>query len=418
MSAGPGAGEPAAARGVARPSEVARGAPGSDSSGGSLSEALAGGDGAVRRLAGLTWAHLLNDGAANYLPGILPAVLVSLHEPLQLAGSLVAALTIGQALQPVVGWVADRVGGRSLIVGGLLLSSAGGALLGVAHSLVLMILLLLLIGLGSALFHPQALAAVRSMLHGRRGLMTSMFLVGGEIGRGIWPTIASLVATELGLGYLWVIAVPGLVTVALLFRWAPKLPPRPRTGGAVRWAEHGRPMSLLIAYRGTRALATFGLATFIPIMWHVRGGSPVAGASIITTMIVVGVVGNLWGGHLADRLGRRPVLVASAVATTILILPVVHMRGPAVWVAAGLLGIALFSTASTTVLIGQDMFPENRSMGSGIALGLANGIGALLVLVIGFLVSDRDVVTVFWLLAALSLASVLAAMALPKSLMR
>ncbi len=418
MSAGPGAGEPAVARGVARPSEVARGAPGSDSSGGSLSEALAGGDGAVRRLAGLTWAHLLNDGAANYLPGILPAVLVSLHEPLQLAGSLVAALTIGQALQPVVGWVADRVGGRSLIVGGLLLSSAGGALLGVAHSLVLMILLLLLIGLGSALFHPQALAAVRSMLHGRRGLMTSMFLVGGEIGRGIWPTIASLVATELGLGYLWVIAVPGLATVALLFRWAPKLPPRPRTGGAVRWAEHGRPMSLLIAYRGTRALATFGLATFIPIMWHVRGGSPVAGASIITTMIVVGVVGNLWGGYLADRLGRRPVLVASAVATTILILPVVHMRGPAVWVAAGLLGIALFSTASTTVLIGQDMFPENRSMGSGIALGLANGIGALLVLVIGFLVSDRDVVTVFWLLAALSLASVLAAMALPKSLMR
>jgi FSR family fosmidomycin resistance protein-like MFS transporter len=73
------------------------------------------------RLAGLAWAHLLNDGAANYLPGVLPVVLVSLHEPVRLAGVLIAALTIGQAAQPVVGWVADRVGGRSLVVAGLML---------------------------------------------------------------------------------------------------------------------------------------------------------------------------------------------------------------------------------------------------------------------------------------------------------
>ena len=371
----------------------------------------------VRRLVGLTWAHLLNDGAANYLPGVLPAVLASLGEPVQMAGVLIASLTIGQTLQPVVGWVADRVGGRSLVVLGLLLSSLGGALLGVAHSLGLVIALLLLIGLGSAFFHPQALAGVRSMVKDRQGLLTSMFLVGGELGRGIWPTAASLVASNLGLGYLWIVAVPGLVTVGLLFAWAPKLPPRPRTGAAIHWRTHRRPLALLISYRSVRALTTFGLVTFIPIMWHIRGGTLVAGASIITTMIVVGVTGNLWGGHLADRVGRRPVLVASAIATAALIVPVATLSGAAVWIFAGLLGVALFLTASTTVLIGQDLFPENRSMGSGIALGLANGIGALLVLVIGFLVSDHDVATVFYVLAGLSLASVLAALALPKALM-
>lgn len=371
-----------------------------------------------RRLLGLTWAHLLNDGAANYLPGVLPAVLVALHQPLQMAGVFVAALIIGQAFQPIVGWIADRVGGRSLIMLGLFLSSLGGGLLSVAHSVFLLIVLLVMIGFGSSFFHPQALAGVRSLVQGRQGLRTSIFLVGGELGRGIWPTVASLVASNLGLGNLWILAIPGLATLLLLWRWAPDLPKRTRQAGKIRWRKTARPLALLIGYRSIRAVTTFGLATFIPVMWHVRGGSLVEGASIITTMIVVGVIGNLWGGHLADRIGRRPVLIVSALATSAFIFPVVYLNGAAVWIATAPLGIAMFLTASTTVLIGQDMFPENRSMGSGIALGLANGIGALLVLAIGFLVNTSDVVTVFQVLAGLGVISAVMALAFPRALMR
>lgn len=384
-----------------------------------------------RRLLGLTWAHLLNDGAANYLPGVLPAVLVAVHEPVRMAGVLIAAMTVGQALQPVAGWFADRRGGRSLVVFGLLLSSTGGALLGLAPDTAVLIVTLLALGLGSAFFHPQALAGVRTLVQDRHGLRTSIFLVGGELGRGLWPTAASVVVSTLGLHWLWIVAVPGLVTAALLYRWVPDLPPRPGAGGApIRWRHHGRPLALLTTYRSIRALTTYGVVTFIPILWHLRGGTLVAGASIITTMIVAGVVGNLWGGHLADRFGRRPVLVGSAIATAALIVPVFELRGPAVWVVAALLGMALFLTASTTVLLGQDIFPENRSMGSGIALGMANGIGAVLVLGVGFLVgvgagggagggtATGGVTVVFWVLAALSLAAVAPALAFSRSLMR
>ncbi|MHB1434110.1 MAG: hypothetical protein ACYCVZ_18590, partial [Streptosporangiaceae bacterium] len=73
---------------------------------------------------------------------------------------------------------------------------------------------------------------------------------------------------------------------------------------------------------------------------------------------------------------------------------------------------------STTVLIGQDIFPENRSMGSGIALGLANAIGAVLVLGIGFLVNTHDVSTVFWVLGGISLAGTLVVPAFPRTLLR
>jgi FSR family fosmidomycin resistance protein-like MFS transporter len=376
------------------------------------------GDPSDRRLLGLTWAHLLNDGATNYLPGVLPAVLASLHQPVRLAGVLIAALTIGQVLQPVLGWVADRMGGRSLILVGLLFTSVGGGLLGVVHTTGTMVVLLLLIGVGGALFHPQALAGVRNLLAGRQGVRTSVFLVGGELGRGLWPTVASVITANFGLTYLWIIAVPGLVTLPFLARWAPRLPRAPKQQASIAWRQRLGPLMLLIGYRCVRAFTVLGLSTFIPIIWHIRGESLVTGASVITTMVAVGVVGNLGGGHMADTLGRRPVLIISALATGALIFPVIYLHGPVVWVAAAFLGMALFLTASTTVLIGQDLFPENRSMGSGIALGFANGIGSVLVLITGFVVADTNLQAVFWILAVLAFLSAAGTLLFPARLMR
>src|SRR5699024_6797987 len=94
------------------------------------------------RLLGLSWAHLLNDGASNYLPGVLPAVLATLGEPVKLAGVLVTALTIGQILQPITGRLADRLGGRSLVILGLTMTSIGGGLLGIIESTWMLIILL------------------------------------------------------------------------------------------------------------------------------------------------------------------------------------------------------------------------------------------------------------------------------------
>ena len=368
------------------------------------------------RLLGLSWAHLLNDGAANYLPGVLPAVLVSLHEPVRMAGVLIAALTIGQALQPLTGWMADRIGGRALVVTGLTVSSLGGGLFGVAHSSWLLVVLLLAVGTGNALFHPQALAGVRSLVHGRHGFLTSAFLVGGELGRGIWPTAASLVVSHLGLEYLWLVGLPGLATVPLLARTAPRLAARTGAHQPVQWRRHTRPMAVLITYQSIKALAIYALSTFIPILWHLHGGSLVSGASIITVMLVVGVIGNLYGGHLADQIGRLRVLVASSLATAGLIIPIIYLHGAWIWITAAPLGIVLFLTMSSTILIGQDIFPENRSMGSGIALGLANGIGALLVLAIGQTVNNNDLTIPLWVIAGLSAATGPLAAAFPDDL--
>lgn len=369
-------------------------------------------------LLSLSWAHLLNDGASNYLPGVLPAVLVSLHDPVSLAGVLTAALIAGQAAQPLTGWLADRLGGRLLSPLGLMMSSIGGGLVGVAHTTGTLIVLLLVIGIGGAFFHPQALAGVRRLGGSGHGMRTSVFLVGGEIGRGLWPTAASIVVEQMGLIGLWVVAVPGLLTVPLLLRAVPKQPRKPRSGPRIDWRAHRKPTAVLLGYQSMRAVTTYTVVTFIPILWHLRGGSLTAGASIITTLITVGVLGNLAGGHLSDRIGRRPVLLISAVGAVALVFPVAYLGGAFTWISAGLLGMALFMSGPVAILIGQDIFPANRSMGSGVALGLGNAIGAALVLLIGLFVSDSNVIIVFWVAAALGLVTVALVPLFPAALVR
>jgi len=353
----------------------------------------------------MSWAHFLNDGSANYLPGILPAVLISLHQPASMAGALMAALLIGQSLQPLMGWIADRIGGRGMIILGLAASSAGGALLGLAHHVAALVGLLMLIGLGNAMFHPQALSAVREAARSRQGLALSIFLVGGELGRGIWPVLTSMLVVRWGLPSLVVLALPAAVTLPWVVRRAPRQETRRQTGGRVEWPVV--PALLLMGLAGVRSTVTYCLVTFIPLLWQFRGGSLVGGASIVSTLIALGIIGNLGGGHLMDRFGKSPVLLISTLLTAALVPAVGYVPGYWIWVTAALAGITLFAGASPTISAGQEIFAANPSLGSGIALGLANGIGAVLVLVVGMFVNPGDIHPVFWLLGAVSLLSTL-----------
>ena len=365
------------------------------------------------RLLGMSWGHLLNDGSANYLPGILPALLIGLNEPVTMAGTFMAALIFLQSLQPFSGLLAGRLGGKGLILLGLALSAGAGALLGFAHDLWIVVALLALIGVGNTLFHPQALAAVRALGGTGKGARMSVFLVGGELGRGVWPSFASLLVVSHGLAALWVTAVPAALTLPLLARWAPSMPKREPTSPRIHWRGKIGPAGALVGFASMRSLSTLGIVTFVPILWHQRGGGLVAGASIITTLLVVGILGNIAGGQIADRFGLRVPMIAASIATAGLIIALPGASGVWLWAVAGVLGIALFSTLPMTVLIGQNIFTENHALGSGIALGLSNAIGATALFGLSLLAARWNVATLLHGLAIVPLISALMAIALP-----
>ncbi|WP_291343953.1 MFS transporter [Acidiphilium sp. 20-67-58] len=364
------------------------------------------------RLAALSWLHFLNDGSANYLPGVLPAVLVAMGEPVSLAGTVMAALLIGQALQVGTGLLADRFGGRGFIAAGVLGTALAAALIGRSGSLALLLPALVLIGISNAMFHPQALAGARQLSGPRVGLGMSLFLVGGEVGRGLWPLIASFIVVTFGLKALSLLAIPAMASILLLWAVLPVQPPRHVAAQPIAWRRHLGPMSALVAFQSLRALAIFGTTTFLPVLWHLRGHSLTAGAALITVMLVVGIIGNVGGGHLADRIGRRPILAGSSLAGAALLAAFLLTSGAAQWIALGLLGIALFATLPVGILVGQDIFPENRSLGSGIALGLSNGLAAVGLMGLGLISAAVPPLHILWLLVAILFAASLLALRL------
>lgn len=366
------------------------------------------------RLWGLSWTHFLNDGAANYLPGILPVLLIRLDLSVALAGTIMAALLVGQALQPFFGLLADRIGGRALVAAGLIGSSIGGALIGWVDGTAPLIAVLMLIGISNALFHPQALAAVRQLASARQGSAMSFFLVGGEVGRGLWPALASLIVMFAGLEYLWILALPALFTLPMLWRWMPSLPARRGAHATLNWRRHAGPLALLVAFCSLRALVIFCVITFVPVYWSSTGGSLAAGASFITVLMIVGVVGNLVGGRIGDQAGTRVVLVGAMFAGALLLASFNLLAGVWLWLVLALLGIAVFATLPLTILIAQDILPENRSFGSGLALGLANGIGALAVIALGPVAETWGAGAPLWAASACALVAAMLGFALPE----
>ncbi len=351
------------------------------------------------RLAGMSWSHFLNDGGAFFLPGILPAVIRHLHQPLFMVGPIVASIYIGQILQPVFGVMADHFGGKIFAVAGLVLCVGAASLIGLSPNVWILIGLVLLSGLGSTIFHPQALAAARSLSGQRHAQGMAVFLVGGELGRGFWPLVASVIVVHLGLPQIWLIAIPTALTIPWLLRIVPSQPARPVSKGSISIRKHLRPFLLVVGFSAFRNFAVFGSIAFIPIMWHLRGGSLIQGAGIISTLMVTGIIGQLAGGTVADKWGRRHVLTASSVAMLILLPILPHLAGAWIYIVAGLLGIACFSTYSSTLVICQDIFPENRAMGSGIALGFSNAIGAMGLFPLGYVASAMGIFSVFNIMA-------------------
>lgn len=363
-------------------------------------------------LVSLAWLHFVNDGAANFLPGVLPLVLVTIDRPPAMAGTLMFALLAGQALQPVAGLLGRPLGGRRLMWLGVVSALAGAALVGWIANLAGLVLVLALIGIANACFHPQALTAARRFAGPREHFGVAVMMLGGEIGRGLWPLVASLVVVWSSFHELWMPALAGLLTVPVVYRLLP--PPVVRLK-AFHVHLRGRmgPALRLLLYATMRGCVVTGAVTYMPILWRARGGGLVGGATLVTLMLIVGLVGMLYGGHLADRLGRRPVLVGAGLLMAGFMALIAWGTGPALWLGAALLGIPVFATYPVTTVEGQDLFPDNQPFGSGLALGLGNALGAGLAALLGLSVGVIALTTLFWLLALAALASMPLALLLP-----
>ncbi len=380
-----------------------------------------------RAIATLAVGHACVDVTQGAVPALIPFLIRDRHWSYGAAGALVLAMTASSSLlQPLFGWVADRRSLSWLLPGGVVLAAIGISLAGVASaSGPLTFALVALAGLGVGAYHPEGARYANYVSGAKRASGMSLYSVGGNTGFALGPILVTPLVLAAGLhGTLWLLP-PLLVVALVLARELPRLrgfhPDRKvaASGGAERshdapQPDRWGPFARVAGIAAVRSGAYFGLQAFIPAYFiaHFGSSTGVANAAL-TTILVAGALGTLAGGRLADRVGRRRILIACNAVLTPLMLLVLVVAEPAAFLLLALVGFFTVGTFSITVVLGQEYLPGRIGIASGVTLGAAIGVGGIVAALLGQLADAVGLTAVLLVVAALPLPALALALLLP-----
>ena len=348
-----------------------------------------------RAMAALSAGHLATDLAQGALPALLPFLKAEFGLSYAMAAALVLASTIASSvIQPAFGLWSDARGALWLLPAGVALSCVAMAFVTIAPSYALAMLAVLVSGVGVAAYHPEGSKFASYVSGERRASGMALFSIGGNVGFALGPLVASGAVLALGLHGGLLLAVPGIVVAAFLVTASPYLarfvPDRRRLSGATREPSQSRALGLLLAVVGCRSLAHMGLFTFVPLWEVAKGNSKTHGTLLLSFFLFAGALGTLAGGPLADRFGRRPVLLWSLVASAPLILVYVLVGGMLGGTALALAGATVIGTFGVTLVMSQEYMPGRVGMASGLSIGLSIGLGGVAAVLVGAIADAVD----------------------------
>jgi MFS transporter, FSR family, fosmidomycin resistance protein len=370
-----------------------------------------------RAMAALASGHLATDFANGALPALLPFFVDRFDLSYTLAAALVLASAVSSSvIQPFFGLWSDRRGAIWLLPAGVAIAGVGIALAAAAPSYWLVLLFVLLSGVGVAAYHPEGSKFAAYTSGRRRASGMSLFSIGGNLGYGLGPAVATPLVIAFGLSGGLLLALPCLAVAALLVAAARYLATfAPERESSREGAGDNRPgaLALLLAVIALRSVAWFGLVTFVPL-WEVsQGHSKAYGNQLLTVMLLAGGLGTLAAGPLADRIGRRPVLIASIAATAPLTLVFVTAGGALGALALALVGVCVVGTFGVTMVMSQEYLPRQIGMASGLSIGMSIGLGGVAAVALGALADTVDLRTSLYVCAAVPLLAVTLAAFLP-----
>lgn len=359
-------------------------------------------------------AHAIDDLYQGLVPASIPYFVLDRHYGYLAASGLTLAATLGSSVpQPFVGIAVDRYRLGWMAAAGVAVAGIGLGLSGLMTSYPMVWVLIMLSGLGVAMFHPSAGRDARRAAGDSAGAM-SLFAAGGSVGFFLAPVLATPALIAWGVGATALFIPPAvLMSFALLRdrrRTAAAAAPATVRTGPDRW----RPFAALTGVEVVRSFVFFGMNTFVELYWlrYLHSSRALAGAAL-TCFLAGGVAGTLLGGRIADRIGSvRTVQCGGILALPMLLALLVTPGSFAPLLFVTLTGIALNIPFAVLVKLGQDYLPSRPGTAAGVTLGLAVSIGGLIAPVLG-LVADahgpRGVLEVLLLapVAALALGMML-----------
>lgn len=325
--------------------------------------------------------HLTVDSYVGVIPVLYPLLIGRFHLSLATVG-LVSLAYSGMAAvsQPFFGIIADRFGTRFTGLS-LAWTAITFALVGFVPSFPLLVALAAASGLGSGAFHPFGALDVRALLPAwRRSSGMSIYVTAGTIGVALGPLVGIGLFALMGIRGTGLLVVPG-ITTGLYLLWRMRGSPRPAAGGHItRGAAGVVPLLALFAVIGvmmSRSWTVMVFQSFTPTWYRELGYGPEFYGPLATTLVLASAVGTVGCGALADRYGRRTVILATLFLSVPAILLFTMFPGPWAFVSAVLIGFLAASTAPLMLLMAQQLMAARAGLASGLVMGLGFVTGAI-----------------------------------------
>ena len=367
----------------------------------------------------ISFAHLLND----LLQSVIPASYPILKENYNLNFTQVGLITFSyqvaaSILQPFVGFFTDKNPKPFSKVIGMLFTLSGIITLSYAGSFPVILLSVIMVGIGSSIFHPEASRVAYLASGGKRGLAQSIFQIGGNTGTAIGPLLIAWVVVPNGQRYIvWfaIVAILAIMVLSHIGRWyqehlnltarkkkIEKLPDLTQTQVVIS-------VVILLVLIFSKYFYVASISSYFTFYLMDKFYLSVQDAQFYLFMFLISVAaGTLLGGPLGDKFGRKYVIWSSVLgaAPFTLLLPFASLFWTAILIV--IIGVIISSAFPAILVYAQELLPKKLGMVSGLFYGFAFGMGGLGSALLGYLADKTSIEHVYNICAYLPLIGVIA----------
>jgi len=329
---------------------------------------------------------------------------------------------VGSSLsQPLFGWLADRVGARWLVVGGMGWMMAFYTLASLAGDWAALVALTFA-GIGSGAFHPPGtmVASQASVTHRTRA--TAIFFMAGQLGLFSGPVITGILLENWARpGYL-VLPVLSFIAFASGWQWLSQkrgMDKQGETSGAGSAKEEkiasdvkrrALMLALIILSGSTVSITAIN---FAPKLFTEQGFAAGYVGWLSGLFMMGSAIGGVVGGALSDRIGGKPVILLGLLASIMTVYFYIPAEGVVRFMLLLLAGFFSGMPHSILILIAQSLLPGRQALASGSALGFMFFSGSAGSFLVGVIADNIGLATTLQATAFLPLVAATATLLMP-----
>lgn len=378
-------------------------------------------------VAALALGHLVTDLQNGALPIVLPHLkeLFALSYT-QLAFIVLLQNTTSSIIQPLFGYITDKKSLPMMLPFCAAMAGAGFAFVGWVPSYALLLCTVVVIGVASATYHPQASKTVNflSSDKNKAGNM-GLFSLGGNAGMAAGSLLMAFLLTLAGgLHNTMYFVLPGLLVFGLMMKYMPEYKrvnlehnlkvQKAKASGNVQKIPYAA-LGMLLFYIFMRSTINTGLSTYLPLFFiNFRNAEPGFASMLVSCFLLGGVAGTYCGAVLSDKLGARKIIVGSITGSIPAVWLIGHVTSEfAALFAVSCAGFFIIGSFATTTILAQSMMPNNVGMAAGLTIGFSVGLGALGVTALGFAADKFGLPLVMDIICVLPVIAALVALKIP-----